>query len=123
MLDKVACGEDVLKVRRHLSARKEVESCEALPCAELDAAIATIHALEKKRRAAVDTREQKYLSEKVRAAQQELKTMPANTKRAWQCKRCSTRTNTVLVGSRDPTVWLPDESFEIPHLLSIRSFP
>ena len=23
MLDKVACGEDVLKVRRHLSARKE----------------------------------------------------------------------------------------------------
>ena len=104
-------------------SRKEVESCEALPCAELDAAIATIHALEKKRRAAVDTREQKYLSEKVRAAQQELKTMPANTKRAWQCKRCSTRTNTVLVGSRDPTVWLPDESFEIPHLLSIRSFP
>jgi hypothetical protein len=44
-------------------------------------------------------------------------------KRVWKCKRCSTRTNTVLVCSRDPTVWLPDKSFETPHLLSLGSFP
>ena len=36
-------------------------------------------------------------------------------KQVWKCRRCSTQTKAVLVCSRDPKVWLPDQSYETPH--------
>ena len=36
-------------------------------------------------------------------------------KRVWKCRRCSTQRKAVLVCSRDPKVWLPDQSYETPH--------